>query len=133
MPPLVRHQPRTYAAPPVPVPWWETLVAYVLVALGVVICTLSFFFAISLLGCEESATGECTDLTAKIDNGTVSAVRTGIFALLGLAALLCIGVHFLAGRLHFALVWVIAALPPIIGVVTISWATGVTASPWGHL
>jgi len=130
--PLVRQQPTRYAAPPEPIPWWEPLVAYVLVLAAAVLCILAFFFSMSLMGCESNA-NNCPDLTQSVLDGTVRDVRVAIQLLLGLAVVIGISIHFLAGKLHYAIVWPLAALPLVIGLLTIGWATGLAATPWGHL
>lgn len=132
MSPLVRHQPRGYAAPPVPVPWWETTVAYVLVMLGVIAIALGFFFDMSLLGCENSPY-ECPEILDQVRDGTVGSVRSGVEVLLVVGVLAGVAVHFLAGKLHFAIVWALAALPLVFGVLAIGWTNGIWASPWGQL
>jgi fumarate reductase subunit C len=132
MPPLLRRQPKRYAAPPIPVPWWEPLVAYLLVLVGAITCALAFFFSISLMGCENEPYA-CPDLTQSVLDGTVGAVRTGVQVLLGLALLAAIAVGFLAGRLHFALVWLLAAFTVVVGVVGIGWSTGAMVTPWGQI
>ena len=130
--PLVRQQPTRYAAPPEPVPWWESLVAYLLILAAAVVCILAFFFSMSLMGCEGNAYN-CPDLTQSVQDGTVHDIRIAIQLLLGLALLIGVSIHFIAGKVHYAIVWPVAALPLVIGVLTIGWATGLTASPWGHL
>jgi hypothetical protein len=132
MPPLLRRQPKRYAAPPEPVPWWETLVAYLLVLVAAILCSLAFFFSMSLMGCENEPYA-CPDLTRSALDGTVGEVRTGVQVLLGLALVAAIAVGWLAGRLHFALVWAVAAFTVVVGVVCIGWSTGAMGSPWGQL
>lgn len=132
MPPLFRRQPKRYAAPPEPVPWWETLVAYLLVLVAAVMCALAFFFSMSLMGCENEPYA-CPDLTRSVLDGTVGAVRTGVQLLLGLALAAAIAVSVLAGRLHFVLVWALAAVPVVVGVLSLGWSTGAMGSPWGQI
>ena len=113
-------------------PWWEPLVANLLVGAAVVICIIAFFFSMSLMGCENS-TYACPELTQSIQAGSVRDIRVAIHLLLGLALAVAVAVQFLAGRVHFLIVWPIAAIPLVIGLVTIGWATGVAPSPWGQL
>ena len=113
-------------------PWWEPLVANVLVGAAAVICILTFFFSMSLMGCEDSPYA-CPELTQSLQAGSVHDIRIAIHLFLGLALAVAVAVPFLAGRVHFLVVWPIAAIPLVIGIVTIAWATGVAPSPWGQL
>ena len=54
MPPLVRPKPTHYAAPQDPVPWWEGVVAYLILVPGVIIWAVGIPVFLGLWGCSGS-------------------------------------------------------------------------------
>ncbi len=134
MPPLVRHQPKGYAAPPEPVPWYEAVFAYVLVMPGVLVWFVGIPVTISYWDC----TGEEGGLRCRI-NGELLQSSTGAYGGIVAAAAICFGVSMLCAvlvqllmrRLHFLVVWAIALLGSVSGIVGYLAIAGAHRHPLG--
>lgn len=135
MPPLVRPKPTRYAAPTDhPVPWWEGVVAYVILVPGVIIWAAGLPVFLGLWGCAGEQEAVClgvADLLAT--SGNQGAIIRTAAACYVLALVAMVLVQLLVGRLHFALVWALAILVPVLGVLGYAIMTGGLGTPWGKL
>jgi hypothetical protein len=134
MPPLVRPKAKRYAAPTDPVPWWEGVVAYLILVPGVLVWAVGLPVFMGLWGCAGEQEAVCLgvdDLLATSGNqGAIIRTAAACYALALVAAIL---VQVMVGRLHFAIVWTLALLVPVLSVIGYGIMTGGLGTPWGKL
>jgi len=134
MPPLVRPKPKRYAAPTDPVPWWEGVVAYLILVPGVILWAVGLPVFLGFWGCAGSKDAACLgidDLLAT--SGNQSAIIRTAAACYFLALVAMVLVQLLVGRLHFLLVWALAISVPVLSVLGYAIMTGGLGTPWGKL
>ncbi len=135
MPPLVRRQPKQHAAPQVAVPWYEPTVAYLLVMPGVLVWFVGIPVLISYWECTGAGNFRCSL------NGELLQPTSGQYGGIVAAAAICLGlsllgaalVQLLVRKLHFLLVWAIAALASTASIVGYMVIAGYIGTPWGQL
>jgi hypothetical protein len=134
VPPLVRRKRKGYAAPQDPVPWWEGVVAYLLLVPGVLVWAGGMPVFLGFWGCAESDKTACLGidqlLSSTGDEGTV--IRAAAFCYL-FAMLAAVAVQLTVGRLHFAIVWTMAVSVVVLSLLGIGIMSGVLGTPWGQL
>lgn len=134
MPPLVRPKPTRYAAPTEPVPWWEGVVAYLILVPGVIVWAVGLPVFLGFWGCAGSKDAACLgvdDLLNTTGNQAMIIRTAAVCYLLALVAMVL--VQLLVGRLHFAIVWLLAISVPVLSVLGYAIMTGGVGTPWGKL
>ena len=134
MPPLLRAKPKRYAAPQDPVPWWEGVVAYVILVPGVITWAVGVPVFLGLWGCSGSQDAACLGvdqlLATSGDQGAIIRTAAACYVLALIAMVL---VQLGVGRLHFAIVWTLALLVPVLSVLGYGIMSGGLGTPWGKL
>jgi hypothetical protein len=131
---LVRKFPKGHAVPQPKVPWYEAVVAYLILVPAVLSWFVGGALLVSYWSCSGSSGGVCTssDLLASSTGSYTGIIVTAAF--LYLVAIACaITVQLTVRQLHFLLVWGLA-----LGCVAASWyaygvLSGLYPTPWGHL
>jgi hypothetical protein len=131
---LVRKFPKGHAIPQPKVPWYEAVVAYIILVPAVLSWFVGAALIVSYWSCSRSSGGVCTsaDLLQSSTGSYTGIVLTA--ALLYFVALSCaIAVQLTVRKLHFLLVWGLALM-----CVAASWyaygvLSGLYPTPWGHL
>jgi hypothetical protein len=134
MPPLVRRKPTRYAAPTEPVPWWEGVVAYLVLVPGVIVWAVGIPVFLGFWGCAGSKNVAClgVDDLLHTSGNEAAIIRTAAACyLLALVAMVLVQVY--VGRLHFAFVWLLATSVPVLSVLGYAIMTGGVGTPWGKL
>jgi hypothetical protein len=134
MPPLVRHKAKRYAAPQDEVPWWEGVVAYLILAPGVLIWAAGLPVFLGLWGCAGSSETVCLGvdelLATSGDQGAIVRTAAACYLLALIAMVLAqLGI----GKLHYAIVWSLALLVPVLSVIGYGVISGGFGTPWGKL
>ena len=134
MPPLVRHKQKRYAAPTEPVPWWEGVVAYLILVPGVIVWAVGLPVFLGLYGCAGSKDAACLGIDELLQtSGSQSAIIYTAAACYFLALVAMVLVQLLVGKLHFLLVWALAISVPLLSVLGYAIMTGGVGTPWGKL
>ena len=131
---LVRKFPKGHAIPPPKVPWYEAVVAYVILVPAVLSWFVGGALLVSYWSCSGTTGGVCTsaDLLRSSTGSYTGIVLTAAFAYV--VAICCaVAVQLTVRKLHFLLVWGIAVV-----CVAASWyaygvLSGLYPTPWGHL
>ena len=131
---LVRKFPKGHAVPQPRVPWYEAVVAYVIL----VPAALSWFVGAALMvsywSCSASSAGVCTsaDLLRSSTGSYTGIVLTA--ALAYVVAICCaVAVQVTVRKLHFLLVWALALLCVVASWYAYGVLSGLYPTPWGHL
>ena len=134
MPPLVRRKPTRYAAPTEPVPWWEGVVAYLVLVPGVIVWAVGIPVFLGFWGCAGSKNVAClgVDDLLHTSGNEAAIIRTAAACYL-LALVAMVLVQLCVGRLHFGLVWLLAISVPVLSVLGYAIMTGGVGTPWGKL
>jgi len=134
VPPLLRAKPKSYAAPQEPVPWWEGVVAYLILTPAVIMLVVGLPLFLGLWSCIGTDDGACLGVdqvvASSVNPGAVIRAAATCYLLVFLGAL---AVQLTVGRLHFVLVWTIAALVLVLGVLGYGIISGSIDTPWGQL
>jgi hypothetical protein len=134
MPPLVRPKQKRYAAPVDPVPWWEGVVAYLILVPGVILWMVGLPVFLGLWGCAGSDNVACLGVDELLETTGDQAAIVRTAALCYFVALVAmIVVQLAVGRLHFAIVWTVALLVPVLSVLGYGIMSGGIGTPWGKL
>ena len=131
---LVRKFPKGHAVPQPKVPWYETVVAYVILVPAVISWFVGAVLLVSYWSCRENTRGVCTsaDLLQSSTGSYTGIVLTAAFFYL-IAVCCAVAVQLVVRKLHFLLVWTLALI-----CVAASWyaygvLSGLYPTPWGHL
>jgi hypothetical protein len=131
---LVRKFPKGHAVPQPRVPWYEAVVAYVILVPAVLSWFVGAALIVSYWSCSDSSAGVCTsgDLLRSSTGSYTGIVLTAAFAYL-VAVCCAVTVQITVRKLNFLLVWALALL-----CVAASWyaygvLSGLYPTPWGHL
>jgi len=134
VPPLVRKKRKGYAAPQEPVPWWEGVVAYLILVPGILVWAVGLPVFLGLWGCAGSDDAACLGvdqlLATSGDQGAI--VRLAALCYL-LAIIAAVVVQLTVGRLHFAIVWGLAVSVLVLSGLGIGIISGLLGTPWGRL
>ena len=134
MPPLVRHKPKRYAAPTDPVPWWEGVVAYLILVPGVILWAVGLPVFLGFWGCAGSKNAACLGIDDLLQTtGNQAAIIRTAAACYFFALVAMVLVQLLVGRLHYLLVWALAISVPALSVLGYAIMTGGVGTPWGKL
>jgi hypothetical protein len=133
--PLVRKFPKTTATPPPEVPWWEVVVPYVLIMPGILSWFVGIPVALGYLSCggdvpQQGCGG--ADLL-RSTTGTYNGIIRTLIVLYAVAVVCAIAMQLTVRKLHFALVWVMAAVTTAASVAAFMIVSGVIGTPWGKL
>jgi hypothetical protein len=131
---LVRKFPKGHAIPQPKVPWYEAVVAYVILVPAVLSWFVGVVLLVSYWSCPESSGGPCigADLLRSSTGSYTGIVLTAAFCYL--VAITCaVAVQLTVRKLFFPLVWGLSLV-----CVAASWyaygvLSGLYPTPWGHL
>jgi hypothetical protein len=131
---LVRKFPKGHAVPQPRVPWYEAVVAYVILVPAVLSWFVGAALIVSYWSCSDSSASVCTsgDLLRSSTGSYTGIVLTAAFAYV-VAVSCAVTVQITVRKLNFLLVWALALL-----CVAASWyaygvLSGLYPTPWGHL
>lgn len=133
MPPLVRHQPKGYAAPQIPVPWYEATVAYLLLAPGVLTWPIGLILYLTQSSCEGTVVEQCSGLSLVSTTGSLTGILHTVQVLYLLGFLGMTATQFTMRKLHFVIVWSLAAFTLVVSLLAIAVIAGFIDTPWGGL
>jgi hypothetical protein len=131
---LIRKFPKGHAVPPPHVPWYEAVVAYLILIPAVISWFVGVFLLVSYWSCSEASAGVCTssDLLRSSTGSYTGIVLTAAFAYV--VAICCaVAVQLSVRKLYFLLVWGMALLCLAASWFAYGVLSGLYPTPWGHL
>lgn len=131
--PLVRHQPKGYAAPPIPVPWYEATIAYLLIVPGVLTWPIGIILCFTESTCDGNVVEQCSGLSLVSTTGSMTGILHTVEVLYALAFLGATATQLLMRKLHFSIVWSLALLTLVVSFLAIAVIAGFVDTPWGGL
>ncbi len=129
----MRHQPKRYAAPQFTVPWWEATVAYLLLAPGVLTWPLGLILYLTQSACTGSTAEQCSGASLVSTTGSMTGIHHTVLALYLLAFLGATATQLTVRKLHFGIVWSIAAFTLVASLLAVAVIMGWADTPWGGL
>ena len=132
--PLVRKFPKLANTPPPYVPWWEPIVPYILLLPGVLTWFVGGAVFMGYWACAGDDTADCVsvDLLRSSTGEYTGIVRT-VAVLYAVSAICAVLVQLTVRKLHFAIVWTMAATCTATAIAAIMILNGVIGTPWGRL
>lgn len=132
--PLVRKFPKGHAIAPPNVPWYEAVVAYLVLVPAVISWFVGALLLVSYWSCSENSTGVCTsaDLLRSSTGSYTGIVLTAAFCYL-VAVCCAVAVQLTVRKLHFLLVWALALVCLAMSWYAYGVLSGLYSTPWGHL
>ncbi len=131
---LVRKFPKGHAVPQPRVPWYEAVVAYVILVPAVLSWFVGAALIVSYWSCSGSSAGVCTsgDLLRSSTGSYTGIVLTAAVAYF-VAVCCAVAVQITVRKLNFLLVWALALLCLAASWYAYGVLSGLYPTPWGHL
>lgn len=130
---LVRRFPKGHAIPQPKVPWYESVVAYLILIPAV----LSWFVGGPLLltywSCSGGARGFCSSDLLASSTGSYTGIVVAAAVTYLLALSFALATQFTVRKLHFVLVWSFALGCLLTSAYGLGVLSGMAGTPWGRL